>query len=802
MKKTLFSFLIAIFAMAGVATGQNPQPFSIPGNQVSNTDTSFRQSASISCLLNAQQQTNGLVGRFHVVSVRNENPMDTLRSDTIYYIGGLINVTFVTTNLNEGDTVTSYVVSAVADTSLPYTVGLEQYTQFGPQPMAGWTAFASQVPVVGPGMQTDTTYTTGVFNISSVDCGFGGTVFLEAQGTIPGFATTSAQITNIQTNVQLTATAASGTSGMVRARAIAGNTIGVGPWMPFNTESPTAPLGIITIGETNMDSIEVCISATSNDQTATVLITYGNGSVLLNQPFTSPTLDTCVWLYVGQPDSMVVAMLTVSNTLTSVQDVATGSTDGYPAPTASIISSLPTGWYTAEVKVRTNMHGSNGGSVSVIIPELNNQSFGPVLVGTGIDTAVVVISGLMVNQLYSPKATCIQLVDGQTVTTPQSQLVMPTATAGTVSYTHTVSQTSYNVCVQATTMDTSGINVHVLFYQGQNTGSPLIDTMFVYAGPVCFSATTTASTSYTLVVTGIDTVGSDIETITFSTPGVGQSPQNNLSNANVDQVSGWVQIPFFCNPMSDTATAVCLIGLSPNTMVTPVDTVLVLSPQYNNAFIFDASGYQQIGQNVTVYYTMTSTNNQGGTAGAIENFFTLEALPDTTTDPEPEPEGPVEFIGVNLLAVDSLAAIVQADFYLNGLDSVDADLFWYTLAGDYSGLVGPVILNGQTSNFHVTGLPPGRQIFYGFDVYVAGLYHNTFELWSFATMESPDPPVDPTGIEELLSQDPSVEGDVYDISGRVIATGVSLLEMERGQTSFTGVVIWTDRAGHSKQYLR
>ena len=66
------------------------------------------------------------------------------------------------------------------------------------------------------------------------------------------------------------------------------------------------------------------------------------------------------------------------------------------------------------------------------------------------------------------------------------------------------------------------------------------------------------------------------------------------------------------------------------------------------------------------------------------------------------------------------------------------------------------------------------------------------DLIDFETLESPDPPVDPSGIQEILVQNPEARGDVFDVAGRILSQNVKLSDINNGYVSFGSrqIVTW------------
>jgi hypothetical protein len=196
-----------------------------------------------------------------------------------------------------------------------------------------------------------------------------------------------------------------------------------------------------------------------------------------------------------------------------------------------------------------------------------------------------------------------------------------------------------------------------------------------------------------------------------------------------------------------------------------------------------------------LYYLGYVVNNEGGWSYTQEWAVALPEL-----EPEPDPEGPLVYLGGQANDVDTSEALVQVGFTLNSLDSVEIEIEWLAFGG-FNGTSGLVSVTSMNTNVYLGGLPPDKTINCDVRAYIAGIDQGIVGSFSFDTDAVPEP-VDPSGIRELLMQTPNVRGDLIDILGRTITSGVPLIEMERGWYQFNAdVVIWTDREGHSKRYV-
>lgn len=779
--------LTAVFGLAKMGVAQTPNVYIDSLATVENvtlTDSSIAVYGKFG--VNINPLTSNQVGRCFCET------SDGNRSDTLYHQGATQAFSLHISGLQEAQPLDIRCIGQRVDTTGGQDLVIVQTETFY---MQGSTMWSHAQPVITNVSLLDATQTSLTLRVS-LDAHAGSWVRLKYYNVANGFTTAQ------WSNDSIYAAGPNAIADVVINGLVPGQQfwtqayandwqIGEGTaYAPgvYTTDSPDSVHATMAIGGTNPDSVEVCLTAISNDVGGSYILMYGS-SVLASGPFTD-SIQACQWVNVGTPNTEATFDLTVTNSIGSEQFTVTGSTSNAPSPSMSIISIDSTGWYTGQIVVATSCYGGTGGMIYVYVPGLA-QTFGPFAVTQGSDTTTISITGPSPNNSYLCQITLVQT--GQQNLTVNGTLVMPNIAGPTISYTQTVGSTLYTVCINGTTADPAGATATVTVWQGQNTASPLLDTTFAYTGETCFQMDVLSSTNYSVSVSVQDTIGTQGTGGGFTTPVPAPSPDMDMSNATVDQISGMVSIPFWANPMAPSGTARCLIGTSAGSMISPVDTVFVTSFG-NYEFIFDASGYQQVGQPVIIYFTMDMSNQLGGYAQwGSNNFFTLNPLPDTTGSGGGGQDS-VVVSNFQVQVVSHNMASVSWDIDPMEVENVEL-YFHYGIFTPTENTDGPLAVSISDEYWFVMeDLEPHTTYRVKLVVMVDGSVNQTSAVHQFTTESAP------AGIEEVLVSQQAV-GRVYTLTGQQLGSSTYKRIFETGHFEPNQVLIWVSEEGQAKKFF-
>ena len=537
------------------------------------------------------------------------------------------------------------------------------------------------------------------------------------------------------------------------------------PPSTYTTDMPEPAEGTMTVADANPDSVQICVDLVSNDNGGSYQLVDPLTNVVASGTFGSDT-SFCVWDWVGTPQYVGQYTLTIQNTLPDPVIVTIDAeTSALWNPLVEILAITNTGWYTATIDVAVTTYGSQGGEVYVQVGP--NNVYGPYTVPPGYSVISVNVADLDANSEYLVEATVVQSADGQQEAV--SQVYETTIVGGpSGSYGYDSFGSTFTFCLNdVMTNDPDGAEVHLVIGTSNNVLT-LLDTVFEWSsGPVCVSIPTSEGVQYSWDLNISDTIGQYSADGSFFGDMAGASPVMNMGNGLPDPNSSYAAVSFWMNPdptdANATGDARLKVGTSPGLIITPVDNQYV--PETGNySFEFDYSPFQEVGQTVTLWFTMDGTNSNGGYGQfQANNFMTLPALPDTVPPP-------VVLEGETILYLDTAYVdSTSAGISFQGTPGDSTNTMWrinYSYnAQSFSTL--PVLLpQGWTSQLaNLAPLPPSTQVWWqlelsnGYGVYYQSAYMS-FTTDAGPTALPPDPPTPLVG-PEILSNDTLDVGETY-----------------------------------------
>jgi hypothetical protein len=804
MKITKTTFLVfALFTLPFLAVAQQYQPFGIPGVQTANDAVSFKQDAEVGLSLSFADQAEGLTGHFQLMSIRWATG-DTVWSTEVYHTGGLQNFAFLTSDPNEGDTCTTYLVASVVDTALPYVEDLEQYTIIVNPSMLGWTALESQVPIVSNGMQTDTTYTTGVFTMNSIDAGFGANVVLEPQGTIPGFSSGTTQVVGLETNVEIPFSVANpGQTGMVRARAtsIQGITVAVSDWMPFATLQPGEPEASLDTVLLTADEMDLMVDLIAGDVSGTYVwqifepnnqsaIFAGGGginSTTTSIPIgTSPTLDAA---------TAYTVELTVNNSSPNSPFVFTWeiTTADLDDITASILSVTST-----PLEVCAEVVVNSPGQPSILmgyIPELGNMSLQSVSVPAGTDTFTICVPAVTDSMNITFEAFVEGVLTGQDALVSESHTTFD-SDLGLQSFMDTSGIGVYGFTVNVTSSGVTSVTVNIDVYTQANPPVYYMSEQYILSpAPGTWSLDTILNNlpngeGFVVVVEASDT--NNVETLAwpFGTPQeiVEEVATGNIQMINeIDQVFTFDYVAYLNNGGLSTVTT--YIGETSQSIITVAGQQTIDGSNgvsHMGLDTIDYSSYAAAGWN-RIYFIVSITSPQG-----IEYFAGNHNFYDIPEENEPEPlYGPI-IVGSTQGSIGETHASIR--YKVNPRDSANITGYLEVLpAGEPMITTDPMPFPVQMENmWQILDLTPGTD--HEYRIVLTDQYGNDF-MWGdyflFTTEE--EVIVDPNGIEEILTRDYNAVGLLYNDMGQLMDGSARLQDYRYGHELGMRRLFWVGK---------
>ncbi len=670
-------------------------------------------------------------------------------------------------------------------------------------PFSGTTAFLNGVPASWGHSFIDVNSGGVTLLVDSLD-GQNGTWFSVIQQSGPGgMIVQPIYIVGVQYDVEFQITNCQpSTAYGVRLRGDAGGgivlfTSGI---LQFTTSPITGPLVYVNPVDSSSTHLEAEITVIGNGSNTPFTVTFDGLPV-----YNGSTSDTFVVVlpsnglnFSTQYTWGVTATNGGGSASTTLEMMTTGL-DDLSIGVVSHVMIAPL-YLTAALTIPTF---SDGGPSDVIVHHPNSgmtYSATPGTVSVGYDTTYVDIP------LLTPGITedvIIQMNRGADGATQSWTYYIVMDEAGVVSITvvepNIPLSNSHIIDLElVSSMNVGGVGAEVLFERQDQQSWVNAGTQSLYdaSGTLNHTLNPTgliSSTNYRYTIPGKDTLSphsDNVVVVSFTTGPVPNDPTVQMVTPIDWNAPDWianVQMNFNTMTASQTGnTGYLRASNNPANLTSPlsnVDQVTLSAGWTQNVTMFvDIEPYMQAGDD-TLYYVGYVLNAEGGWSYTQQWAVALPEL-----DPGPDPIGPVEFLGSQVTSFDSIAALIQLGLDLNGVSGVTATCNWFTLTGP-SGSVGPQPINSQNGNFLLTGLPDNTEVFYGFDIYVDGVYENTFELWSFTTLASPAP-VDPSGIEEIVAQDPLIAGDVYNILGSKLSEGVLLRDLQMHTVSFGNQILF------------
>jgi hypothetical protein len=787
MKKTILSLLV-IFTVASTAFAQ-----SFTYSTFNSVSSVGPDSADIVMLNNGSIDpgADSLIFNFSVIATDGVNVVvsDSLNSTGLHI--------FTLHGLEEGTEYEFYGLSEILDTVNMVVIDPHQ------TPLYGFTTtYAFGIPGIASSSFLDSTSGSGTIAVTGPNGEAGSWFYLNhVAGPVGGlsdstygvgeFSDFSLMVTNLQPQTEYT-------YEVVASDPVNGITLPVGAPITFTTGVISGPLATLDSVYVSADSaiVEFVVIPNGGPTNVSLLL---DGTPLFQMTITDTLEDS--YTAAGLAFGTQYVFELIAEGVDTVSVAQTMTTLPLSALSVGLITYDSTGIFEGIL----NIPISSPGGVSDVIVEYPDGGtvFAVTTAQVGLDTLHVPTYGLQPNTLHGIEIDLERVVDGESLLITHPLVTYQVLPIDIQSFEVSLNSNSYSFELTGErTVPVGAISADIQldkFLGGNWVPMNLIEDTFATGmiDQVYSYTNLDTSTQYRVTVDMSDTLAGITQSTLawfFTTSQVAPVPTAILMPMELIFPDSIGTVSFMANPLSLSGGTAYFRAASVPSLLSS-ETSNADSVDIPNIGTYQAEVFvgDYIFQGVdTLYYKLVLENEEGG---IYESAMNQIALPEYIVPPPPPVEGPVEFLGTQPFAVDSTAAIITAGFNSNGLDSVEVSLHAYSLSGGYSTDIGPLPFLGADLNFHLTGLPDSTEIFYEFDVFVAGDYDNTFGLYSFITLASPvPPPPPPSGIEEIVQAYPGITGEVYNILGGKLAEGVRLEDLKNHSVGFgSQIIIWENK---------